>query len=67
MNKLMTPEQTSKLLGVALSTLYGWTSDKKIPFRKVGRLVRFDPAEVDLWTQGGGSYLKFKSIHRGKK
>ncbi len=49
---LMTLDQAAEYLGISPLTIYGWTSKKKMPFRKVGRLLRFDRAELDAWTKG---------------
>jgi excisionase family DNA binding protein len=49
--KLMTLDQASKYLGVAKTTIYGWTSKRKVPFRKVGRILRFDKDELEEWSR----------------
>ena len=36
-------------LGVAVGTLYSWVCYRKIPFSKVGRLVKFDKLRIDEW------------------
>ena len=38
-------------LGIKVSTVYAWTSMRKIPFYKVGRLPRFDLVEISAWMQ----------------
>jgi excisionase family DNA binding protein len=43
------PHELSTYLGLSLQTIYEWTSQKKIPFIKLGRLVKFDIIEVDKW------------------
>ena len=48
---LMTRREVAQYLGVSPLTIYGWTSKKVIPFRKVGRLLRFDKSEIDAWTK----------------
>ncbi len=52
-SRLLKPREVADLLGISLHTLYGWTSAKKVPFRKVGRLLRFDAREIELWTRQG--------------
>ncbi len=51
MNKpLMSYEETARLLGVKLGTLYAWVHHRKIPHVRLGdRLVRFDRAEIEGW------------------
>ena len=53
MKKLLTRKELADYLGVSEVTIYGWTSKKKIPFRKVGRLLRFDIDEIEAWTMAG--------------
>ncbi|MCG2706882.1 MAG: helix-turn-helix domain-containing protein [Candidatus Omnitrophica bacterium] len=55
LQKYLSPEELAVMLGVAKTTVYGWTSDRIIPFIKIGRLVRFDPIKISNW-------LKQKSI-----
>ena len=41
--------ELSEYLGITTGTLYGWTCGKRIPYLKVGRLVKFDLKEIDIW------------------
>jgi predicted DNA-binding transcriptional regulator AlpA len=45
---LLKPEQVAKHLEVEQSTLAAWRSDKSqaLPYVRVGRLVRYRPADV---------------------
>ncbi len=36
---------------VKRSTLYAWAEQGKIPHLKLGRLLRFDPDEIEAWLQ----------------
>ena len=58
--ELATPPSTTKLplldvAGVALALcttrrhVQRLVTERRIPFMKVGRFVRFDPAELELW------------------
>lgn len=38
-------------LGIKRSTLYAWAEQGTIPHVKLGRLLRFDPDEIDVWIQ----------------
>ena len=51
MDRLLTPEEVAKLLGVKLSTIYQWTHRGFIPHAKLGRFVRFDPAVIKEWVE----------------
>lgn len=54
---LLTIEEAACLLKVKVGTLYSWVSKGKIPFRKVGALLRFHHGELMNWTieQAGAS------------
>jgi len=41
--------QLSKKLTISVSTLYKWTSEKKIPHAKIGRRVAFDEGDIEKW------------------
>ena len=47
-DKLLTPAQVSKILGVQKNTLAVWRSNGRysLPFKKVGRRVRYLQSEV---------------------
>jgi hypothetical protein len=47
---LMTPEQCAEFLG-KINTLYVMKSQGRIPYRKVGHLLRFDFDEIVEWTK----------------
>ena len=42
-------KEVSEMLGVSVSTLYKWVSEKKIPCYKVGRLVKFRQSDIEKW------------------
>ena len=39
-------------LGCAPGTLRNWTSKRRVPYRKVGRLTRFLKRDLDDWLEG---------------
>ena len=47
--ELMTASQVADYLQVELKTINNWTSEGKIPFKKVGRLPRYIKTEIDVW------------------
>ena len=55
-------------LGVTRSWVYDQTFRRKIPFRKIGGKLRFDPVELDAWidTQPGCS-LKISGSFAGRR
>jgi len=50
--KFLRVEELSTYMGTPVATLYTWTHQKKIPHLKVGRSVRFDRDEINLWLKG---------------
>ena len=47
-NLIGVPE-CARWLGVSESEIYKLTSQRRVPFIKVGRLVRFDPVALEAW------------------
>ncbi len=48
---LITVHDAAKFLSVSTSTLYGWVYQRRIPFVKVGRALRFELAELQKFIQ----------------
>lgn len=46
---LLTTEQLSELLQVSEKTIRDWVYKRKIPFKRVGRLIRFCKSEITAW------------------
>ena len=42
-------------LGVATDSVYRWIEKKGLPAHKLGRLWKFETAEVDEWVRQGGA------------
>jgi excisionase family DNA binding protein len=51
MKNLVSIEKISEILDINVKTIYDWTSTRKIPHYKLGRLVKFDVDEVMAWLQ----------------
>jgi len=49
--QLMTPDQCAAFLQIEIGTLYVMKHQRRIPYRKVGHLLRFDLAEIIAWTK----------------
>ena len=41
-------------LGIGRDTIYKWIDKKDMPAHRVGRLWKFNKAEVDTWVRAGG-------------
>lgn len=53
--RLLTPIEVSELLGVAPATLAVWRSTRRVvlPYVKIGRHVRYEPAAVEAFIASG--------------
>ena len=49
--KLININELSEYIGLSISTLYSWVSQRRIPFVKCGRLTRFDLQRIDEWIE----------------
>ena len=45
--RLVTVKDAATYLAVSVSTLYGWVYQRRIPFVKVGRALRFEVTELE--------------------
>ena len=53
LSDLLKPEEVANLTGLSQETLAQWRSQKRgIPYLKVGRAVRYDPADVQAYLEG---------------
>ncbi|KPJ58517.1 MAG: hypothetical protein AMJ46_14060 [Latescibacteria bacterium DG_63] len=48
---LLNKRQVADCLGVELYTMDAWVSQRRIPYIKLGRSVRFDPSEIEAWLE----------------
>jgi excisionase family DNA binding protein len=46
---LLTIEELADHLGVNVRHIRRLIAERRVPYMKVGRLVRFDPADVAVW------------------
>jgi excisionase family DNA binding protein len=46
---LLTPPEAAKALAVSERTLWSLTQRKEIPCVRIGRAVRYDPADLRAW------------------
>lgn len=49
---LLDMETVAQALGVTRRHVQRLVSERRIPFLKVGRFVRFDPASLNVWLEG---------------
>ena len=43
--------EIAQYLGIKKGTAYVWVCHKKIPYIKVGRLIRFDLRKIEKWLE----------------
>jgi excisionase family DNA binding protein len=48
---LMKVCDAAQYLAVSVSTLYGWVHQRRLPFVKVGRALRFDKNDLDAFIE----------------
>ncbi len=51
MQELLTIPETAKVLKISTSSLYRLTSQRKIPFIKIGSRVIFQPDKIQAWLE----------------
>lgn len=49
--RLLTVREVAEYTGLSVHTLYTMTSQRRIPFVKAGRLVKFDLKAIDTWIE----------------
>ena len=47
--KLLTMDQLAERLGVTHRHVRRLVAERRVPFLRVGRFIRFDPAQIALW------------------
>jgi excisionase family DNA binding protein len=49
--KLLDIIQLAEMLNIKKKTIYEWVRQRKIPYIKLGGLIRFDPEEIEKWVE----------------
>jgi excisionase family DNA binding protein len=49
---LLSIDELAEHLGVTVRHVRRLVAERRVPYLKVGRLVRFDPAEITAWLDG---------------
>lgn len=55
---LMTRQETAEMIGISVQTLDRMIKDNRIPYIKIGRLIRFNKEQVTDWVMDGGEREK---------
>lgn len=51
LRKLLTPKEAAALLSISERTLWTLTNNGEIPAVRIGRSVRYDPADLAAWIE----------------
>lgn len=53
-------QELAERLDVSISGVYTWVNQKKIPYVKIGHLIRFDSNDIDKWLEEKKIKPRFK-------
>jgi excisionase family DNA binding protein len=63
--QLLTIEQLAERLGITVRHVRRLVAERRVPYLKVGRLVRFDPSEIAKWLRDSAHpAASGKRLHR---
>lgn len=51
MESLLTIEEAAEYLRLKPKTVRNWVGLRKIPFRKIGRYIRFESRSLEAWSK----------------
>lgn len=66
-SRWLSVEEIAKYLGVVDETVYRWIEHRKLPAHRVGKLWKFQTAEVDKWIRSGGSADKKSKSRKARR
>lgn len=52
-------DKAAEVLDVSVNTIYAWVNQRRIPYLKIGRLVKFDIIELEEWIKD----KRIKELH----
>ena len=62
---LLTVREAARYLAVSVSTIYGWVWQRRIPFVKIGRAVRFDSRDLETFVGASKQGYNNRAAGRG--
>lgn len=62
--RLLTVKEAADFLAVKTRTIYAWVQQRRIPFRRAGRLLRFDRVELSKWASAQAEEKNSKDLLR---
>ena len=63
--RLLTVQEAARYLAVSVSTVYGWVWQRRIPFVKIGRAVRFDPRDLEAFIEASKQGYNTRAAGKG--
>ena len=54
-DRWLSVEEIAFHLGIKKDTAYKWVAKKHMPVHRIGRLLKFDKAEIDRWVKSGAA------------
>lgn len=54
-DRWLSVEEIAKYLGVSSDTVYKWIDKNEMPAHRMGRLWKFQKADLDVWVKAGGA------------
>jgi excisionase family DNA binding protein len=66
-NSLMTIKDAARFLSISVSTLYGWVWQRRIPFVKVGRALRFERSDLEKFVRTNKYEVRTESLNGTNK
>jgi excisionase family DNA binding protein len=64
-SRWLSVDEIADYLGVKADTVYKWLQRKDMPGHKVGRLWKFQTAEIDKWVRKGGAAPDWRGERQG--
>jgi excisionase family DNA binding protein len=58
-------QDAAQYLAVSVSTVYGWVWQRRIPFIKIGRAVRFDPRDLEAFIEASKQGYNTRAAGKG--
>jgi excisionase family DNA binding protein len=58
--------ELASLLGISRLTVYDWVGQRRIPYFKAGRSLRFDRVQIDKWIKSTSYVPRLKDVFLGR-
>lgn len=58
--------EVASLLGISRLTVYDWVGQRRIPYFKAGRSLRFDRVQIEKWIKSTSYVPRLKDVFLGR-